>query len=258
MDILNHNRTAWNNESTVNGEWSIPVDEKTIQSAREGSWEVILTPLKTVPKNWFGNLKGKTVLCLASGGGQQAPVLAAAGAKVISFDLSDVQLEKDQMAAKKEGLDLTCVRGDMADLSIFSNDSFDLIFHPVSNIFVPNVEVVWEECYRVLKPQGALLSGFMNPSMFLFDHEQAAKDGRIEVKYKLPYAEPDSLDPEGLKELEEDGRAIEFGHTLETQIGGQLKAGFVLCELYEDYWTDEILLNKYSPTSIATKAIKLK
>jgi len=258
MDILKHNRTAWNNESSANGEWSIPVGEKIIRSAREGSWEVILTPLKAVPKSWFGNLKGKRVLCLASGGGQQAPVLAAAGAQVISFDLSDMQLEKDQIVAEREDLDLTCIRGDMADLSGFSDESFDLIFHPVSNIFVPNVDVVWRECYRVLKPEGALLSGFMNPSMFLFDHEASIEEGRIEVKYKLPYVEPNSLNSDGKSSLEKSGRAIEFGHSLESQIGGQLKAGFVLSELYEDYWSDEIPLNKYCPTSIATKAVKLR
>lgn len=257
MDILEHNRIAWNKESSTDGEWSVPVDEQTILAARNGDWSIILTPLKPVPKNWFGEIKGKKVLCLASGGGQQAPILAAAGAHVTSFDLSDIQLEKDRMVAEREELDLVCVRGDMADLSAFPDECFDLIFHPVSNIFVPNIEVVWAECYRVLKPQGNLLAGFMNPSMFLFDHNKSVKEGRIEVEFSLPYAEPESLNSKGQHELKESGRPIEFSHTLETQIGGQLKAGFVVTQLYEDYWTDDVPLNKYSPTSIATKALKL-
>ncbi|WP_339892126.1 class I SAM-dependent methyltransferase [Neptuniibacter pectenicola] len=247
-----------NRESSEDGQWSIPVSEETISKAREGNWEVVLTPLRAVPKSWFGDLQGKNVLCLASGGGQQAPVLAAAGAKVVSFDLSDVQLEKDRMVAEREKLDLACIRGDMADLSGFASESFDLIFHAVSNVFVPNVEIVWKECYRVLKPGGDLLAGFMNPSFFLFDHEESERTGRIEVKYKLPYAEPTSLNEAGLQELEESGRAFEFGHTLESQIGGQLNAGFMISGIYEDYWTDEIPLNSFSPSYIATKSTKTR
>ncbi|MBT5445121.1 MAG: class I SAM-dependent methyltransferase [Gammaproteobacteria bacterium] len=256
MDILEYNRQAWNRESLNDGEWSVPVSEEIISAARNGAWQVVLTPLKPVPKSWFGNLHGKKVLCLASGGGQQAPVLAAAGAIVVSFDLSDVQLEKDRMLAKRHKLDITCIRGDMADLSQFAVESFDLIFHPVSNVFVPDVEIVWQQCYRVLKPKGDLLAGFMNPSLFLFDHDESERSGKIEVKYKLPYAEPDSLDQAGLKELEESGRALEFSHSLQTQIGGQLKAGFVIADLYEDYWPNAVPLSKFSPTSIATRATK--
>lgn len=256
MNILEHNRKAWNRESAANGEWSMPVSPEIIAAARKGIWEVILTPVKPVPKSWFGDLQGKDVLCLASAGGQQAPVLAAAGAKVSSFDLSDVQLEKDQMVAERENLDIRCLRGDMADLSVFPANSFDLIFHAVSNIFVPKVKVVWSECYRVLKPGGALLAGFMNPSFFLFDHDANNDTQTIEVKYPLPYAEPESLDVTGRKALEHNKRAIEFGHSLETQIGGQTDAGFKIVSLYEDYWSDEIRLNAYSPTSIATRAIK--
>ena len=101
MDILEHNRQAWNRESSNDGEWSVPVSEEIISAVRNGDWHVILTPLKPVPKSWFGNIHGKKVLCLASGGGQQAPVLAAAGASVVSYDLSDVQLEKDRTLAKQ-------------------------------------------------------------------------------------------------------------------------------------------------------------
>jgi hypothetical protein len=145
----------------------------------------------------------------------------------------------------------------MAGFSQFAADSFDLIFHPVSNIFVPDVEIVWQQCYRVLKLKGDLLAGFMNPSMFLFDHDESVRTGKTEVKYKLPYAEPGSLDQAGLKELEESGRALEFSHSLQSQIGGQLKAGFVIADLYEDYRSDSVPLSKFSPTSIATRATKL-
>lgn len=195
MDVLAHNRAAWNRESTSGSVWTMPVDAGVIAAARRGDWSVILTPNRQVPRDWFGALDACDLLCLASGGGQQAPVLAAAGARVTSFDLSDVQLEKDRAVAERDGLALHCVRGDMADLSVFADASFDTVFHPVSNVFVPDVEVVWRECARVLRPGGRLLAGFMNPAFFLFDHDEATDTGVCIARHRLPYAEPDSLGP---------------------------------------------------------------
>ena len=96
MDLLEHNRAAWNRQALAGDRWSIPVDDATVVRARAGDWQVILTPNRPVPRDWFGELSGRDVLCLASGGGQQAPVLAAAGARVVSFDLSEEQLSLDR------------------------------------------------------------------------------------------------------------------------------------------------------------------
>lgn len=220
---------------------------------------MILTPNKSVPAAWFGNLKAKKVLCLASGGGQQAPILAAAGAEVTSFDNSDEQLAKDRKVAEDESLALKTVRGDMADLSVFADESFDLIFHPVSNLFVENLKPVWAGCFRVLKWNGSLLSGFMNPVFFLFDHDEAIRTSCLQVKYSLPYSDLSSLSVEGRNRIAKEGLAYEFGHTLENQIGGQLAAGFVVCDLYEDDWDDAATpLNKFAPLYVSTFARKIR
>ncbi len=39
----------------------------------------------------------------------------------------------------------------MRDLSRFPDASFDIVFHPVSNIFIDDVRPVWKECHRVLR-----------------------------------------------------------------------------------------------------------
>ena len=258
MDVVKHNRTSWNAKSKKGSRWCEPVSAEEIEFARNGNWKVNLTPNKIVPQDWFGTLKEKLILCLASGGGQQAPILAATGAKVISFDNSDEQLAKDRFVAKRDSLELKTVRGDMADLSAFEDDYFDLIFHPVANVYAENILPVWQECFRVLKGNGRLLSGFMNPSFFLFDYDEVEKTGKLEVKYALPYSDLKDLKEETKTNLIKENIPLEFGHTLEQQIGGQLNAGFRLFGLYEDDWDDESTpLNRYTPTYIATLAVKL-
>ena len=259
MDVPAHNRAAWNKESkSGRSRWCQAVSADEIRAAQQGNWSVILTPNKTVPSDWFGNIKSKKVLCLASGGGQQAPILAAAGANVTSFDNSDEQLARDRFVAERDSLDLDTVLGDMANLSVFSDESFDLIFHPVSNVYAESLKPIWNECFRVLKWNGRLLSGFFNPAFFLFDHEEAAKAGVLAVKYSLPYSDLKSLPIEKKEMIKNEGLAYQFGHTLEDQIRGQLAAGFVLCDLYEDDWDDNATkLNQFTPMHISTLAKKI-
>ena len=225
--------------------------------AMKGDWSVRLTPKKGVPLDWFPPLAGLKVLCIASGGGQQVPVLAAAGATVTSLDLSEEQLAKDELVASRHGLEIRTIQGDMMDLDRFSEGSFDMVFNPASNLFVADVEPFWRSCFRVIPPGGCMLSGSMNPVFFLFDHEEVHASGELQVKFPLPYSDLTSPTESQLESIRKHRQTVEFGHTLESLIGGQLQAGFKLSGFYEDYWDDDVtLLNLYSPTSFATKAIK--
>jgi SAM-dependent methyltransferase len=258
MDISEHNRAAWNRQSREGSEWTTPVGPREIREARRGVWSVRLTPTKSVPRDWFGEVRERRILCLASGGGQQAPVLAAAGAAVVSLDLSDEQLARDREVAEREGIDLQLIQGSMGNLQLLADVSFDLIFNPVSTVFIPEIRPLWRECFRVLKPGGALLTGFMNPFFFLFDHDEAERTGALVARHSLPYAEStaDDLSP-GRREAIQSGEALEFSHSLDAQIGGQLEAGFLLVGFYEDWWTDDATpLNRLCPTSMATRALR--
>lgn len=256
MDVRAYNRAAWDQAVEDGIEWSIPVPPEVIEAARRGTWQVILTPTLPVPRAWFpADLRGVDVLCLASGGGQQGPVLAAAGASVTVFDNSPRQLAQDRLVAERDGLALTTLEGDMADLSEFPDGSFDLIVHPVSNLFVPKVRPVWREAYRVLRPGGALLAGFINPLSYIFDLVKADEQGVLEVRYAIPYSDLDSLDQASRQKLMDEHAPMEFGHTLDDQIGGQIDAGLVIAGFYEDRWPDHVL-DRYIATFIATRAVK--
>ena len=81
LDPVAHNRAAWDREVERGNEWTRPVGPDVTARARADDWSVVLIGYEPVPRDWFpADIKGTAVLCLASGGGQQGPVLAAAGA----------------------------------------------------------------------------------------------------------------------------------------------------------------------------------
>ena len=256
MDIRQHNEIAWDKEVERGNKWTIAVSSKTVEKARNGEYKLLLTPFKEVPKEWIGNVENKNVLCLASGGGQQGPIFAALKANVVVFDNSSNQLDKDKMVANRENLDIKLEQGDMRDLSRFENESFDLIFHPVSNCFINEVEKVWKECYRVLKPGGVLISGFVNPIMYIFDLYEWEKHNELVVKNSIPYSDIQQLPPEQLEERLDNKETLEFGHSLTSQIGNQIDAGFAITGFYEDKSGDDII-DEHIDVFIATKAFKI-
>ncbi|MFH0134174.1 class I SAM-dependent methyltransferase [Variovorax sp. VaC1] len=257
IDFLSHNRAAWDRQATEEREWSRPVSSELIAAARHGDWRVHLTP-QPLPADWLGDVRGRRILCLASAGGQQAPVLAAAGAQVTVFDLSDEQLMQDRRVAERDGLDLATVQGDMRDLGVFADAQFDIVFHPISNLYVPDVRPVWRECHRVLKAGGALLASFYNPVVFIGDRDPALlAQGLVRPLYKLPYSDLGDLPPEALEKKRQNGEAMVFGHSLADLIGGQIATGFSIDGFLEDAQPHpRFVVDRFMPTFLATRAVK--
>ena len=157
-DAVQFNRSAWDRMAEAGDRFYRAVTAEEIAAARAGDWHLRLTPTKRVPVDWFGDLADKNVLCLAGGGARQGPILAAVGANVTVFDLSEKQLDRDREVAKRERLEIECVSGDMRDLSVFANESFDLIVSPCATCFCPSVQEIWQETIRVLRPGGKFMT----------------------------------------------------------------------------------------------------
>ena len=229
-------------------EWGKPIRHETYLAAVRGQWDVLLTPTKPVPHAWFGELKGKRILGLASGGGQQMPIFAALGAECTVLDYSERQLASERMVAEREGYAISIVRADMTKPLPFPDEAFDLIFHPVSNCYIREVKPVWRECWRVLRPGGTLLSGVDHYVNFIVDEDER------EIVNHLPF---DPLADEAQRsKLEADNAGFQFSHTLEEQIGGQLEAGFTLLSLYEDTNGAGRLHELNIPTFLAMRSVK--
>lgn len=132
-------------------EWGVPISHDQFLAAKEGKWTVFLTPTKPVPREWFEGLAGKKVLGLASGGAQQMPIFTAQGASCVVLDYSKRQIESERLVAKREGYEILAIEGDMTKKLPFDDETFDLIFHPVSNSYIQEVAFVFQEAFRVLK-----------------------------------------------------------------------------------------------------------
>jgi SAM-dependent methyltransferase len=174
------------------------------------------------------------------------------------FDRSDEQLQQDRRVAERDGLELTTVQGDMRDLGAFTDAKFDLVFHPISNLYVPDVRPVWRECHRVLRTGVKLLASFYNPVVFIGDRDPAyTEKGLLRPIYKLPYSDLRDLPPEVVEKKRQRGEAAVFGHSLADLIGGQVAAGFSIDGFYEDEQPQpRFLVDRFMPTFLATRAMK--
>lgn len=248
MDYQDKNANTIDRWIAEGWEWGIPITHQEYELAEKGQWSVLLTPNKTVPPEWFGDLQGKKMLGLASGGGQQMPIFSAAGAMCTVFDYSLSQLESERMVAEREGYHIEIIRGDMTKTLPFDDESFDLIFHPVSNSYVEEVTPIFKECFRILKKGGILLSGLDNGINFIFDDDEKF------LQNSLPFHPLNN--PDQMKQLEDTDGGVQFSHTLEEQLGGQLEAGFHLTHLMEDTNSEGNLKDHNIPCFVATRAVK--
>lgn len=229
-------------------EWGKPISHEEYERALHGDWDVYLTPTKAVPHEWFGDLKGKKLLGLASGGGQQIPVFSALGARCTVLDYSKNQCESERIVAEREGYQVEILQYDMTKRLPFADETFDVIFHPVSNCYVEDVKSIFKECYRVLKRGGALICGLDNGINYIVDDDETM------ITRKLPFNP--LKEPELYEESVKSDWGIQFSHTLEEQIGGQLEAGFCLTDVYEDTNGTGRLHELNIPSFWATRALK--
>ena len=207
--------------------WSEPASQEQLSRARMGRLVLFFGDEEAVPSEWLGDLHGKRVLCLAGAGGMQAPILACAGAEVTVLDLSERMLDRDRAVSAREGLNIRIEHGNMCDLSRFPDGSFDLVVNPPSLFYVPDVTPVFREVYRVLRRGGVFIMASSNPIAYVCDWDEEMQC--YKAINRMPYCSADHAD---------QGEWVEFGHTMESYIGGQLRCGFALTGYIERQMDD--------------------
>ena len=198
-------------------DWTNCATPEQLRKARDGRLSLRVYQ-REIPAQWLGDLKGKKVLCLAGAGGMQGPLLACAGADVTVLDLSEGMLEKDREIARGENLPMRILKGNMCDLSLFADGTFDLILNPPSLMYVPDPTIVFRECSRVLRKGGTLIMAAPNPVNYLCDFIGDETGGYYKAVHRMPF--------DATKH--DDSGWVEYGHTMETYLGGLIASGFVV------------------------------
>lgn len=191
------------------------------------------------PEGRLGDVRGKRVLCLAAGGGQQSAAFALLGAAVTVVDLSAEQLEQDRLAAAHYSLALETIQADMRDLSVLPAAAFDLVFHPYSINFVPDARAVFAQVARVIRPGSRYYFNCANPSFAGLMIQEW--DGRGYPLHR-PYADGVEIyytdEPwvfRGEMPEEAINGPVEYKHTLSTLINGLIEQGFVIQRVEEEF-----------------------
>jgi SAM-dependent methyltransferase len=223
--VLDHNARAWDRLAANRAALARPATDHAFDDPR--GW---LGGGGRGGRSWLPErLDGLEVLCLAAGGGKHGPLYAAAGGRVTVIDLSPAMLELDRAVARERKIDLAIVQGSMDDLSMLGTCRFDLVIHPVSTCYVPDVGRVFREVARVTKPGGIYVSQHKSPGSLQATLEPGPA-GRYEMR--LPTAHSEPLPPEPPSRLRESG-THEFIHSLSALLGGICAAGFAIEDVCE-------------------------
>lgn len=253
-NYIYHNAAVWDDINECLTSKATMISHEEFVKAQNGVLDVTLAGVKTVPREWFPDLKDCKVLGLACGGGQQCPVFAAHGARVTVTDISDQQLEKEKQVAQREGYDIKIIKADMSEALPFPDCSFDLIFHPVANCYIEDILPLWTECARVIRKGGVLMMAFVKEEVFMFDPDFQKEDVLIS-RHPLPFHPIRDLSEDKIREKKENHMPLAFSHSLTEQIGGLIKAGFEITDLFEDC-DGGGLFDKYMNSYVAVRAVK--
>lgn len=111
----------------------------------------------------LGEVKGKDILEIGCGGGQNTIVLAKWGARSVGLDISEEQIKYAKKLAKKSKVDVSFYVGDMEDLSMFNNESFDTVLSSCAIGYSQNPKQVFLEVFRVLRKRGLFVFCVVHP-----------------------------------------------------------------------------------------------
>lgn len=173
---------------------------------------------------------GRRLLCLGAGGGRHAPLHAIAGAQVTVLDIASAQLAVDEAISRELGLDLQMIQGSMDNLTMFEDQSFDLVLQPVSACYIPDLKPLYSEVARVLRVGGHYLVQHKQPSILQTRRSKNSQN----YEWVTPPIEgrplpPPSDDDPAYREI----AAKEFLHSYDAMLGGLCRAGFVIEALME-------------------------
>lgn len=130
---------------------------------------------KPMMMSMMPDLKGKRVLMLGCGTGEESEILRNFGAEpkdLVGIDTSEKSIE----IAKETYPDIEFMIADMRNIP-FEDNSFDFIYSSLAVHYSPNIEDVYKEVYRLLKSGGEFLFSVGHPIRWASETKEI--DGKV-------------------------------------------------------------------------------
>jgi ubiquinone/menaquinone biosynthesis C-methylase UbiE len=131
----------------------------------------------------LGNLRGKKVLDLGCGAGQNAIAIARKGARVRAIDFSETQIAQARKLAGQKRLNVNFTVGNISGALPFPDSHFDLIISACAIAFIKNIDPVFREVYRTLKDSGKFILSDMHPLQYIIDED----NDRLTFNHPFPH-----------------------------------------------------------------------
>ena len=138
----------------------------------------------------------------------------------------------------------------MESLPMLRDGEFDIVIHPVSTCYVPNVIPVFREVARITRAGGLYISQHKQPASLQSSIDPLAGGGYAvaQTYYRHQPIPPSTSELPSARRLRERG-AVEFVHRWEELIGGMCRSGFAIEDL-----TEPMHAKKSEPGSFADRA----
>jgi ubiquinone/menaquinone biosynthesis C-methylase UbiE len=135
----------------------------------------------------LGDVTGKRLLDAGCGEGYLSEYYAQQGADVVGVDISEKMIAICEKRSKRQNL--AYFVGDVCNLHLFQESSFDLVLCNLVLLNVPCYERALQEFYRILRYNGLLVFSVVHPAFNVFGPgrwelgEKSSDSGRRKGRY---------------------------------------------------------------------------
>jgi len=226
-DVAAHNQRMWDRLSAAGIPYTRPQGTPPRTTAAKRRFLDPSDRLTGLP------IAGQRVLALAGGGGWHAVLFAELGADTTVLDISARQLKTVRDLARSRDVKLRLLQGDMRDLSAFADESFDLVWHSHSIVFVPDADRVIREVGRVLAPGGVYRASTMHPVTLRMYGTWTGSGWGFRQSYFEDGAVPFDDPTWEFEDVTVDAPTLEYGHRISDLINACAAAGLVIDGFWE-------------------------
>jgi SAM-dependent methyltransferase len=202
----------------------------------------------------LGPVDGKRILDLGCGAGHNAIALARQGAKVIAVDESEEQIAAARDAADREGVKIELHHAPLAELAFVRADTIDGCLSAYGLAATGDLDRVFRQVHRVLRPELALVISLPHPAFAVVDPGNADP-----LRIRRSYFDPAPIAWSGT-----DGATPDRPRTLHDLTTSLLRANFRLDTVLEPepakgggrspHWTEAM---RWLPATLILRARKL-